>query len=88
MHTVLSSLKKTGNPEHLRLGIDGIYIVQRNNSGCFLPQVATECNWTAEQFLSNCCIQKAQLSGDAWRDSETEVYLFTTDVFSGEFSNI
>ena len=86
--SVLSELKLTENPEHLRLGIDGIYIVQGNRSGCFLPQVATECNWTEEQFLSYCCIQKAQLPGNAWKDSETEVYLFSADVFSAEFNKI
>lgn len=86
--SVLSPLEKTENPKHLRLGIDGIYIVQGNRSGCFLPQVATECNWTEEQFLSHCCIQKAQLSGDAWKDPETEVFLFSADAFSAHFCNI
>lgn len=86
--SVLSELKLTENPEGLRLGIDGIYIIQGNRSGCFLPQVATECNWTEEQFLSYCCIQKAQLSPDAWKDPETDVYLFSADAFSGKFVNI
>ena len=86
--SVLSPLKETETPERLRLGIDGIYIVQGNRTGCFLPQVATECNWTEEQFLSYCCIQKAQLPPDAWKDPETEVYLFSADVFSEHFIKI
>jgi AMMECR1 domain-containing protein len=61
---------------------------QGHLSGCFLPQVATETNWSKEEFLSYCCTHKAGLSSDAWREPETEIYLFTADVFGSEFKEI
>lgn len=86
--SVLSALKKTGNPLDLRLGVDGIYIKRGYATGCFLPQVAAETGWTKEQFLSYCCAHKAGLNEDAWKDPQTEVYLFTADVFGSAFKDI
>ncbi|MBU1261042.1 MAG: AmmeMemoRadiSam system protein A [Planctomycetes bacterium] len=78
--SVLSPLKKTADPLSLRLGVDGIYIKRDYASGCFLPQVATETGWSKEEFLSYCCEHKAGLKPDAWKDKDTEVYLFTADI--------
>lgn len=86
--SVLSPLKLTDDPLSLRLGVDGIYIQKGYQSGCFLPQVATETGWTKEEFLSNCCAGKAALSPDSWKDPDTEVFLFTCDVFGDKFNNI
>ena len=86
--SVLSPLKLTREPLDLRLGVDGIYIKMGGASGCFLPQVATETGWSKEEFLSYCCAHKAGLAPDAWKDVETEVYLFTAEVFGAEFKEI
>ena len=86
--SVLSPLQRTDDPLSLRLGIDGIYIKRDRMSGCFLPQVATETGWSEEEFLSYCCAHKAGLTADAWKDPETEVYLFTADVFGADFKDI
>ena len=86
--SVLSPLERTDEPLSLRLGVDGIYIKKGRTSGCFLPQVATETGWSKEEFLSYCCAHKAGLAADAWRDPETEVYLFTADVFGAGFKEI
>jgi len=86
--SVLSPLKRTNEPLSLRLGIDGIYIKKGRASGCFLPQVATETGWSKEEFLSYCCAHKACLPANAWKDPNTEVYLFTADVFGSEFKEI
>ena len=86
--SVLSPLEKTDNPLSLRLGMDGIYIKRGYASGCFLPQVATETGWSKEDFLSYCCAHKAGLPADAWKNPETEVYLFTAEVFGADFSDI
>lgn len=85
--SVLLPLRATKDPLSLRLGIDGIYIKRGYASGCFLPQVAEETGWSKEQFLSYCCSHKAGLSGDAWRDPKTEVYLFTAEVFGSTFKD-
>ena len=86
--SILSPLKKTEDPLSLRLGIDGIYIVNGRHSGCFLPQVATETGWDKKQFLSYCCSHKAGLSSNAWKDPKTEVYLFTAEIFGSDFERI
>ncbi|MEN6427104.1 MAG: AmmeMemoRadiSam system protein A [Phycisphaerales bacterium] len=79
--SVLSPLQRAEDPLSLELGVHGIYIKRDYASGCFLPQVATETGWTREEFLSYCCFHKAGLPADAWKDPETEVYLFTAEVF-------
>jgi len=86
--SVLSPLQQTDDPLSLRLGVDGIYIKKGRASGCFLPQVATETGWSKEEFLSYCCAHKAGLAADAWREAETEVYLFTAEVFGSPFAQI
>ena len=84
--SVLSPLEKTDDPMSLELGVHGIYITKGYHGGCFLPQVATETGWSKEEFLGQCCSQKAGLSWEAWKEPDTEVLLFTADVF-GEKEN-
>jgi len=79
--SVLSPLEKTNDPLSLELGKHGIYIKRGWASGCFLPQVATETGWSKEEFLSQCCAGKAGLSSNAWQQPDTEVLLFTAEVF-------
>jgi len=82
--SVLSPLVRTKDPLSLELGKHGIYIRRGWRSGTFLPQVATEYNMTKEEFLGSCCAHKAGLAEDAWKDPETEVYLYTAQIFSEE----
>jgi len=86
--SVLSPLKLVEDPLSLRLGVDGIYIKRQAASGCFLPQVATETGWSKEEFLSYCCAHKAGLPPDAWKNSQTQVYLFTAEVFGSLLKEI
>ena len=86
--SVLSELELTDDPLGLRVGVDGIFIKSGCASGCFLPQVATEAGWGAEEFLSFCCVHKAGLAADAWKDPQTQVYLFSAEVFGAAFRDI
>jgi len=86
--SVLSPLELTDDPLSLRLGVDGIYIKKGYASGCFLPQVATETGWTKEEFLEYCCSHKAGLPEDAWKDPDTDVYLFSAEVFGSPWKQI
>lgn len=79
--SVLSPLERTHDPRGLQVGRHGVYIRRGHRVGCFLPQVATEMGWDAETFLSECCESKAGLPANAWRDPQTEVYLFTSECF-------
>ena len=86
--SVLSPLQRTDNPLNLELGTHGIYIKRGYASGCFLPQVAEETGWSKEEFLSQCCLHKAGLPPDAWKDPKTEVYLFTAEIFGAAVKDI
>lgn len=81
--SILSPLEKTSDPLSLELGRHGIFIRRGSRSGCFLPQVALETGWSKEEFLENCCSGKAGLPHDAWRDDDTDVFLFTATIIGG-----
>lgn len=81
--SLLSDLTPTTDPlRDLRPGLHGVVIHRGDQSGCFLPKVAEQRGWTAEEFLSHCCTMKAGLPADAWRDPETNVFLFTATSLS------
>lgn len=80
--SILSDPNPTDDPLSLVPGTHGIIVRRGLQSGCFLPKVASERGWSAEEFLSTCCTMKAGLPADAWRESDTEVLLFTAQVFS------
>jgi AmmeMemoRadiSam system protein A len=79
--SVLSPLEETAAPHTLEVGKHGIYIIAPSGAGCFLPEVAADMGWSAEEFLSYCCRHKAGLPGDAWKKPGTKVYLFTSEKF-------
>ncbi len=79
--SVLSPLEKIDDPLSLEIGVHGIYILRGHAGGCFLPEVATDQGWNAEQFLSHCCAGKAGMNADAWRYADTQVYVFTSEKF-------
>lgn len=80
--SVLSPLERIDSAERIELGRHGVVIRRGGRSGVFLPQVAAETGWKKEEFLSNLCEHKAGLSPDAWKDKETEIYVFSAEVFS------
>lgn len=68
-------------PEGIKVGRDGLIIRHGYYSGLLLPQVATEYNWSREEFLNHACF-KAGLHQDAWKDEETQIFAFQAEVFS------
>jgi AmmeMemoRadiSam system protein B/AmmeMemoRadiSam system protein A len=82
--SVLSPLKKIGNPTEIELGKHGVQISKGFHHGVFLPQVAAETGWSKEEFLSELCSQKAGLPRDCWKDPGANLQVFTADVFSEE----
>jgi len=85
--SVLSPLALAEDPASLEVGKHGVYVKAKAGlprTACFLPQVAVEQKWNAEQFLAALCAQKCRppLDPDAWRDpDQAEIYLFTAEVF-------
>jgi AmmeMemoRadiSam system protein A len=80
--SVLSPLERVDSADKIQLGVHGVIVKRGFNSGVFLPQVATETGWSKEEFLSNLCAHKAGLPPDAWKDKNTELYVFSAEVFS------
>lgn len=78
--TVLSPLEPMLDPEQIKIGVHGIYIVKGKNSGVLLPQVATEHGFDNYEFLDQTCM-KAGLPLDAWKKGAM-VSLFEAEVFS------
>jgi len=79
--SILSALAPMRGLHELRLGTHGIYVVRGNRAGCFLPEVATEQGWNAEEFLDHCCAHKAGLPPGAWKQPPATVFLFTSEKF-------
>jgi AmmeMemoRadiSam system protein B/AmmeMemoRadiSam system protein A len=72
--TVLGPMKKIDNISEIVLGKHGIYIKKDFRAGTMLPQVATENNWTVEQFLGYTSRDKAGLGWDGWKNAEIFIY--------------
>jgi len=81
--SALTPLKRIKDISEIEVGKHGLYMRQGFNSGLLLPQVATEYRWDAETFLKETC-RKAGLSQNAWKDTSTEIYIFSADVFGKE----
>lgn len=80
--SVLTPLEKIYDYKQIKMGIDGVWIRKGRNNGVFLPQVATETGWNQDTFLENLCEHKAHLPKDAYKDKDTEIYIFQVLKFS------
>lgn len=69
--------------EHIEIGKHGLIVKKGLYQGLLLPQVATEHNWSSEEFLCESC-WKAGLPQDAWLDEDTEVSIFEGQIFKEE----
>jgi AmmeMemoRadiSam system protein A len=72
--TVLGPMRKINSINEIELGRHGIYIKKDYRSGTMLPQVATENNWTVEQFLGYTSRDKAGIGWDGWKNADIFIY--------------
>ena len=79
--SVLTVPHKIKDIKQIEVGKHGIIIRQGFYQGLLLPQVATEYGWDRETFLKHTC-RKAGLPIDAWKDKNTEIKIFSAQVFS------
>jgi len=79
--SALTPLKLIKEINEIEVGTHGIYLVKGYHSGLLLPQVATEYAWDRFTFLEETCC-KAGLSPNAWKEKDTNIYIFSADVFS------
>lgn len=78
--SVMTPLRRIADPAEVQVGVHGILMRRGFRSGLLLPQVATEQGWDRETFLAHTC-QKAGLPKSAWREADTEIYVFSAQVF-------
>ncbi len=78
--SVLTPMQKIDDIEQIEIGVHGLYIEKGVETGLLLPQVATEYGWDRITFLEYACM-KAGLPKDAWKSKETNIYVFSADVF-------
>jgi hypothetical protein len=69
--------------DHVRVGRDGLIVDRGSSRGLLLPQVAVDWGWSAEEFLTQCCI-KAYLPPDSWLTPGTDVFRFSAIIFAEE----
>ena len=77
--SVLSPIEPIADVGEIEVGRHGLVIVEGQNQGVLLPQVATEENWDRDEFLRQICL-KAGLPEDAWQEG-AQLYVFTAEVF-------
>jgi AmmeMemoRadiSam system protein A len=84
--SLLTPLEKVESKEDIKIGKHGLLIRNGFNSGLLLPQVATEWNWDVETFLEQTC-RKAGLHGNCWKESSTQIFRFSAEIFSESRKN-
>ena len=79
--SVLSPMQQIASPSEVEVGRHGLWIRRGVYQGVLLPQVPVEQGWNRTQFLDHACL-KAQLPPTAWQQPETEIWIFSAEVFS------
>ena len=78
--SVLSPFKPIKNYEEIEIGKHGL-LLDEGGRAVLLPQVATENNYTREQFLTALC-HKAGMYGEYWKERMLKINVFKATVFS------
>jgi AmmeMemoRadiSam system protein B/AmmeMemoRadiSam system protein A len=78
--SVLSPLRRVLDIKQIKVGKHGLIIKKGNIEGLLLPQVPVEENWDRDTFIEQTCV-KAGLPRQAWKDDDTDMFMFTALVF-------
>jgi MEMO1 family protein len=79
--SVLTPFHRILDVKDIRIGRDGLLMVQGRSEGIFLPQVPTEQGWDRKTYLEELG-RKAGLTRQAWKDETTDIYAFSAIVFN------
>ena len=82
--SVMSPLRRVLDIKEIKVGKHGLIMKQGEIEGLLLPQVPVEQHWGRDTFLEETC-HKAGLPRQAWKDDDTDIFMFTALVF-GEHS--
>jgi len=78
--SVLSPFRHVRNIKEIEVGKHGLLIWKDGRSGLLLPQVPVGLGWDRTMFMEQTC-RKAGLPKDAWRDADSDLFMFTAFVF-------
>jgi AmmeMemoRadiSam system protein B/AmmeMemoRadiSam system protein A len=78
--SVLSPLRRVSDINQIKIGEHGLMIVKGATRGLLLPQVAPEQHWDRNTLLDETAL-KAGLPAKAWRDKDSDLFMFTAVVF-------
>lgn len=81
-------ISRLGRPQkstaaQIKVGVHGVQIARGSARALLLPQVAGRRDWNSDRLLREVC-RKAGLAENAWQESETEITLFTAEIFSSD----
>jgi len=82
--SVMSPLRRVQDIKEIKVGKHGLIMKKGEVEGLLLPQVPVEEHWDRDTFLQETCL-KAGLPPQAWKDDDTDIFMFTALVF-GEHS--
>ena len=77
--SILSIPEKINTYQEIIIGKHGVILKKGTYQAVFLPEVATEQQWTLKKFLEQLAL-KARLQASEWQSSE--LYIFTTKKLS------
>jgi len=78
--SVLTPFRRVVDFKDIRLGRDGLLMIQGHNEGIFLPQVPGEQGWDRKTYLEELG-RKAGLTRQAWQEETTDIFSFSAIVF-------
>jgi AmmeMemoRadiSam system protein A len=79
--SILSPFYPINDYEEIKIGLHGLLLDEQGIRALLLPQVATEHNFTLEQFLIAIC-QKAGIDSYSWQKRKLKLKVFTAIIFS------
>jgi len=78
--SALSPMSVCPDPQQVKVGVHGLYLVRGGRAGVLLPQVPVEQGWDLQEYLDYICI-KAGLPAQSYEAPDATLYTFTAIVF-------
>ncbi|MDR3668057.1 MAG: AmmeMemoRadiSam system protein A [Ignavibacteriaceae bacterium] len=79
--SILSKFSLIKSYDEIKLGIHGLLLDEETTRALLLPQVATEYNFSLQQFLTAIC-QKGGINSNEWQIRFLNLKVFTATIFS------
>jgi len=78
--SALSPMSVCPDPQQVKVGVHGLYLIRGGRAGVLLPQVPVEQGWNRQEYLDYICV-KAGLPAKSYEAPDATLYTFTAIVF-------